>query len=85
MTVDTARVYEVMQSLGIDEHLCDAVADVVMDEHAECIDTSLLPAAMRTAGVPAVHILRTVCGLMQVGLECAAPISVYMFGVCAWT
>jgi hypothetical protein len=67
MVVDTARVSGTMQSLGIEEPLCDAVAGVVMDKHANCVDVALLPAVMRAVGVPAMGILLTVCGMMKVG------------------
>ncbi len=70
VTVDAARVCDAMQALGIDEHLCDAVAGVVMDEYSDCVDVALLPGVMRKAGVPAVAILHTVCGVTQVGVGC---------------
>ncbi len=68
VTVDAARVCDVMQALGIHEDLCDAVAGVVMVEFSDCVDVALLPKVMRTAGVPAVHVLHAVCGVMQVGV-----------------
>ncbi len=67
VTVDAVRVCETMQSLGIDEPLCDAVTGVVMEEHSDCVDVALLPRVMRAAGVSAVHTLHTLCGVMQVG------------------
>ncbi len=71
VTVDAARVFDVMQSHGIDDDLCDAAAGVLMDEYSDRVDVALLPRVMRAAGVPAVHILHTVCDVMQVGVESA--------------
>ena len=67
VAVDAVRLCVVMQALGIEEHLCDAAAGVLMDEHSDKVDVALLPRVMRAAGVPTVPILHTVCGVMQVG------------------
>ncbi len=74
VTVDATLVCEAMQSLGIEEHLCDAVVGVVMDEHLDSVDAALLPRVMRAAGVPALPTLHTVCGVLQVGVVSAAAV-----------
>ena len=74
VTVDAVRLCVVMQALGIEEHLCDAAAGVLMDEHSDKVDVALLPRVMRAAGVPAVHILHTVCGMMQVGVQSGSSV-----------